>query len=94
MHAPESCRLITVSHLRPHLKMTAEDGKQRLTDVATAETLLRLVLSIPSPKAEAHRVKLFMYRIDQSEKTLVFCATQDHARIVRDLINQMKSDHM
>jgi len=32
------------------LKMTATDGKQRLTDVATAETLLRLVQSVPSPK--------------------------------------------
>ena len=34
------------------LKMTAADGKQRPTDVATAETLLRLVQSVPSPKAE------------------------------------------
>ena len=34
------------------LKMLAPDGKQRLTDVATAETLLRLVQSVPSPKAE------------------------------------------
>jgi len=40
---------------------------------------------------EAHRVKLFMGQIDQREKTLVFCATQDHALAVRDLINQMKS---
>jgi type I restriction enzyme R subunit len=40
---------------------------------------------------EAHRVKLFMEQIDQREKTLVFCATQDHARAVRDLINQMKT---
>jgi len=40
---------------------------------------------------EAHRVKLFMEQIDQSEKTLVFCATQDHALAVRDLINQMKT---
>jgi type I restriction enzyme R subunit len=39
---------------------------------------------------EAHRVKLFMELIDQNEKTLVFCATQDHALAVRDLINQMK----
>jgi type I restriction enzyme R subunit len=39
---------------------------------------------------EAHRVKLFMEQINQSEKTLVFCATQDHALAVRDLINQMK----
>ena len=34
------------------LKMTAEDGKQRLTDVANAEQLLRIVQSVPSPKAE------------------------------------------
>jgi len=40
---------------------------------------------------EAHRVKLFMESIDQKEKTLVFCATQKHALLVRDLINQMKT---
>jgi type I restriction enzyme R subunit len=40
---------------------------------------------------EAHRVKTFMEMIDQKEKTLVFCATQDHALAVRDLINQMKT---
>lgn len=40
---------------------------------------------------EAHRVKLFMQQIDQREKTIVFCATQTHALVVRDLINQMKS---
>ncbi len=40
---------------------------------------------------EAHRVKLFMGQIDQREKTIVFCATQDHALAVRDLINQMKT---
>jgi type I restriction enzyme R subunit len=40
---------------------------------------------------EAHRVKLFMEQIDQREKTLVFCATQDHALAVRDLINQIKA---
>lgn len=34
------------------LKMIANDGKSRLTDAANAETLLRLVQSIPSPKAE------------------------------------------
>ena len=39
---------------------------------------------------EAHRVRLFMEQIDQREKTLVFCATQDHALAVRDLVNQMK----
>ena len=40
---------------------------------------------------EKYRVKLFMDAVDQSQKTLVFCATQDHALAVRDLINQMKT---
>jgi type I restriction enzyme R subunit len=39
---------------------------------------------------ERYRVQLFMAAIDQNRKTLVFCATQDHALAVRDLINQMK----
>src|SRR5882724_5993777 len=42
---------------------------------------------------EAHRVKVFMDQIDQGQKTLVFCATQDHALAVRDLINQMKTSN-
>lgn len=40
---------------------------------------------------ERYRVKLFMDQIDQREKTLVFCATQEHARVVRDAINQIKT---
>jgi len=40
---------------------------------------------------EAYRVKVFMEAIDQREKTLVFCATQEHAGLVRDLINQVKT---
>jgi type I restriction enzyme R subunit len=40
---------------------------------------------------EAHRVKLFLAMINQNEKTLVFCATQNHALAVRDLINQIKA---
>jgi type I restriction enzyme, R subunit len=47
--------------------------------------------SIEIREREAYRVKLFMDMIDQREKTLVFCATQDHALLVRDLINQMKT---
>jgi len=43
------------------LKMTATDGKQRMTDVATAETLLRLVQSVPSPKAEP--IKLWLAKV-------------------------------
>ena len=40
---------------------------------------------------EKKRVDIFMSLIDQREKTLVFCATQDHALAIRDLINQAKT---
>jgi len=40
---------------------------------------------------EKKRVEIFMGMIDQREKTLVFCATQEHALLVRDLINQIKT---
>ncbi len=40
---------------------------------------------------EAYRVKTFMEMIDHKQKTLVFCATQEHAGIIRDLINQVKT---
>jgi type I restriction enzyme R subunit len=39
---------------------------------------------------ERKRVEIFVGQINQQEKTLVFCATQDHALAVRDLINQIK----
>ncbi|MBK9926632.1 MAG: DEAD/DEAH box helicase family protein [Anaerolineales bacterium] len=41
---------------------------------------------------EADRVKRFMDEINQNEKAIVFCATQDHAAAVRDLINQYKKN--
>lgn len=40
---------------------------------------------------EKKRVEILMSQIDQRDKTLVFCANQDHALAVRDLINQMKT---
>ena len=39
---------------------------------------------------ERKRIDIFMKEIDQSQKAIVFCATQEHALAVRDLINQMK----
>ncbi|MBI3379670.1 DEAD/DEAH box helicase family protein [Candidatus Gottesmanbacteria bacterium] len=39
---------------------------------------------------ESKRVQLLLDNINQSEKTIIFCATQDHALAVRDLINQYK----
>ena len=43
------------------LKMVAEDGKMRLTDVADPETILRIVQSVPSPKAEP--IKLWLAKV-------------------------------
>ena len=40
---------------------------------------------------EEKRVSVLMERIDQREKTIVFCATQLHAAAIRDLINQKKT---
>lgn len=39
-------------------------------------------------KRELHRVRTFLAEIDHTQKTLVFCATQSHAALIRDLINQ------
>jgi len=39
---------------------------------------------------EAKRVRIVLDEINQKEKTIIFCATQDHALAVRDLVNQMK----
>jgi hypothetical protein len=46
-----------------HLKFLASDGKMRLTDVATAETMLRIIQSIPSPKAEP--IKMWLAKVGQ-----------------------------
>ena len=46
--------------------------------------------SIEIKEREAYRVKLFLAQIDQREKSIIFCATQLHALVVRDLINQLK----
>ncbi|HVX85149.1 MAG TPA: DEAD/DEAH box helicase family protein [Phycisphaerae bacterium] len=46
---------------------------------------------IEIPERERYRVQLFLSQINPNEKTLVFCATQYHALIIRDAINQMKS---
>ena len=40
---------------------------------------------------EEKRVQTFMQDLDQSQKTLVFCANQQHALLIRDLINQVKT---
>jgi len=52
------------------LKMTAEDGKKRLTDVANAEQLLRLIQSVPSPKAEPFKLWLAAVGRERIDETI------------------------
>ena len=42
---------------------------------------------------EEKRVKIFMEEIDQNEKTIIFCANQSHAAMIRDLVNQNKKNN-
>ena len=54
----EGSEVVTKCH---QLKLQAEDGKMRLTDVANPEILLRLIQSVPSPKAEP--IKLWLAKV-------------------------------
>jgi len=54
----EGSQTVTNCH---QLKMVADDGKMRLTDVADPQTLLRLIQSVPSPKAEP--IKLWLAKV-------------------------------
>lgn len=74
-----------VSQNMGQLKMTASDGKQRLTDVADIEQVLRLIQSIPSPKAEPMKrwlAEIGSQRIDQMiDPELTFqMAVEDYRR--------------
>lgn len=52
------------------LKMTAADGKRRMTDVANTEQLLRIIQSIPSPKAEPFKLWLAQVGRERIEETI------------------------
>lgn len=52
------------------LKMTAADGKKRMTDVAVTEQLLRIIQSIPSPKAEPFKMWLAQVGRERIEETI------------------------
>ena len=63
----EGSQLVTNCH---QLKMTAHDGKKRLTDVATTEQLLRIIQSIPSKKAEPFKMWLAQVGRERIEETI------------------------
>ena len=62
------------------LKLTAPDGKKRETDCATAETLLRLVQSIPSPKAEPIKLWLAKVGYERMQEMAAPALSLDRAR--------------
>lgn len=77
------------------LKMTAADGKKRLTDVADTEQLLRIIQSIPSPKAEPFKRWLVQVGRERIEETIDPELTIDRALVTylkkgytREWINQ------
>jgi hypothetical protein len=77
------------------LKMTAADGKKRLTDVADTEQLLRIIQSIPSPKAEPFKLWLAQVGRERIEETIDPELTIDRALVTylkrgytREWINQ------
>lgn len=63
----EGNELVTNCH---QLKMRAADGKNRLTDVADTEQLLRIIQSIPSKKAEPFKAWLAMVGRERIEETI------------------------
>lgn len=62
------------------LKMLSADGKMRLTDVATPEQLLRLIQSIPSPKAEPFKLWLAKVGYERIQETADPSKALDRAR--------------
>ena len=63
----EGSELVTNCH---QLKMPAADGKMRLTDAADTEQLLRIIQSIPSPKAEPFKLWLAQVGRERIEETI------------------------
>ncbi len=63
----EGSQLVTNCH---QLKMTAQDGKMRMTDVANTEQLLRIIQSIPSKKAEPFKMWLAQVGRERIEEVI------------------------
>ena len=63
----EGSQLVTNCH---QLKMTAQDGKKRMTDVANTEQLLRIIQSIPSKKSEPFKMWLAQVGCERIEEVI------------------------
>ncbi|MCX6270616.1 MAG: Bro-N domain-containing protein [Bacteroidetes bacterium] len=74
------------------LQLEAADGKKYYTDVATAETLLRLIQSVPSPKAEP--IKRWLAKVGYERmQEMAGLSIQEHKQ-VKGLKTQNLRDHM
>jgi DNA-damage-inducible protein D len=71
---------LELSTICRQLKMVAEDGKNRLTDTADTETLLRLIQSIPSPKAEPFKQWLAKVGYERMQELADPAQSLDRAR--------------
>jgi len=72
------------------LKLVAKDGKKYLTDVATSQTILRLIQSIPSPKAEP--IKLWLAKVGQERLQEIVDPEQSITRARENWKKQGRSD--
>lgn len=75
------------------LKMLSSDGKRYKTDVANTEQLLRIIQSVPSPKAEPFKAWLAMVGRERIEETTGKpVITSQNARDFRQLISDIVED--
>jgi type I restriction enzyme R subunit len=68
---------------------TVVTGEVEAGRIYTEKDFQRLIII---KEREVYRVELFLAQIDPNEKTIVFCATQAHALMIRDIINEKKSN--
>jgi hypothetical protein len=76
--------------------MTASDGKKRLTDVANTEQILRIIQSIPSPKAEPFKLWLAMVGRERIDETIdpeltIDRALKTYLKIRDSLVSERRS---
>ena len=69
---------------------TIIDGEAEIGDTFTYKDYCRKIII---KQVEEYRVKQMLKLINQNQKTLVFCATQVHAALIRDLINQLSDSN-
>lgn len=72
------------------LKLPAADGKRRGTDCATAETMLRIIQSVPSPKAEP--IKQFLARVGQERLEEIAAPSKAIDRAIQTYRTQGRDD--